>query len=166
MIRMRVLRYAALVALVVWIGGLMTLGLLVAPTAFDVVEARHVESGRMLVGYLFGVMFERFHFVAYGAGAILLISLAGRRLLGPKPVHFNVRLGLVVAMLAVALYSGLLLTKDVETAQVALGVPASTLPEGDPRRVEFARLHSRSVALVIATVVAGFVLLAYEAVES
>lgn len=165
MIRMRALRYVALVALVVWIGGLMTLGLLVAPTAFDVVDARQVESGRMLAGYLFAAMFERFHFVAYGAAAILLISLAGRRLLGPKPVHFNVRLALVVAMLAVALYSGFVLTKDVETAQVALGVPSSSLPEGDPRRLIFERLHGRSVALVIATVVAGFVLLGYEAVE-
>lgn len=162
---MRALRFVALVALVVWIGGLVTLGALVAPTAFDVVEARHIESGRMLVGYLFGAMFERFHLVAYAAGAALLASLVARRLLGPKPVHFGVRVGILSVMLAVTLYSGLVLTDAVERTQAELGVPSSTLPEGDPGRVRFEWLHGLSVALVIVTVAGGLVLLAYEAAE-
>ena len=162
---MRLFRYVALVALVVWLGGLITLGALVAPTAFDVVDARHVESGRMLVGFLFGAIFERFHLVAYGAGALLLLSLVARRLLGPKPVHFGVRTGILCVMLALTLYSGLTLTGDVERAQAELGVPSSTLPEGDPGRVRFERRHGLSVVIVIATVAAGLVLLGYEAAE-
>jgi hypothetical protein len=166
MMRMRVLRYAALVALVVWIGGLVTLGALVAPTAFAVVDARHVESGRMLVGFLFGAVFERFHLVAYAAGAVLLVSLIARRLLGPKPVHFGVRLGILCAMLAVTLYSGLILTGQVERTQVELGVPSSTLPAGDPGRLRFERRHHLSVAIAVITIVAGLVLVAYESAES
>jgi hypothetical protein len=162
---MRLLRYVGLVALVVWLGGLITLGAIVAPTAFDVVDARHVESGRMLVGFLFGAIFERFHLVAYGAGALLLLSLVARRLLGPKPVHFGVRTGILCVMLALTLYSGLMLTGDVERAQAELGVPSSTLPEGDPGRVRFEQRHGLSVAIVIATVAAGLVLLGYEAAE-
>ena len=162
---MRLLRYAALVALIVWLGGLITLGAIVAPTAFDVVEARHVESGRMLAGALFGAIFERFHFVAYGAGAVLLLSLVARRVLGPKPVHFGVRTGILCAMLALTLYSGLVLTGDVVRTQAELGVPSSTLPEGDAGRVRFERRHGLSVAIVIVTVAAGLVLLGYEAAE-
>lgn len=163
---MRVLRYLALVALVVWIGGLVTLGALVAPTAFDVVEARHIESGRMLVGYLFGAIFERFHYVAYGAAAVLLLSLVARRLLGPKPVHFGVRIGILCVMLALTLYSGLVLTDEVARTQVELGVPSSTLPEGDPGRARFERLHGLSVALAILAAAGGLVLLGYEAAEN
>ena len=166
MIRMRALRYLALVALVVWIGGLVTLGALVAPTAFDVVEARHIESGRMLVGYLFAAIFERFHYVAYGAAAVLLLSLVARRLLGPKPVHFGIRVGVLGVMLALTLYSGLVLTGQVERTQAELGVPSSTLTAGDPGRARFERLHGLSVALAILTAAGGLLLLGYEAAEN
>lgn len=162
---MRLLRFAALVALIVWLGGLITLGAIVAPAAFDFVEARHVESGRMLAGALFSAVFERFHFVAYGAGAVLLLSLVARRVLGPKPVHFGVRTGILCAMLALTMYSGLILTGDVVRTQAELGVPSSTLPEGDAGRVRFERRHGLSVAIVIVTVAAGLVLVGYEAAE-
>ncbi len=163
---MRALRYLALVALVVWIGGLVTLGTLVAPMAFDVVEVRQIESGRMLVGYLFGAIFERFHYVAYGAAALLFLSLIARRLLGPKPVHFGVRIAVLCVMLALTLYSGLVLTGEVARTQVELGVPSSTLSEGDPGRARFERLHGLSVALAIIVGTAGLLLLGYETTES
>jgi hypothetical protein len=118
---MRVLRYAALVALIVWLGGLITLGAIVAPTEPDAARI--------------GVILARFHFAAYGAGAVLLLSLVARRVLGPKPVHFGVRTGILCAMLVLTVYAG------------------------------FERRYGASMMLVIVTVAAGLVLLGYEAAE-
>ncbi len=159
---MRLLRYAALVALTVWIGGLVTLGAIVAPTAFVVVEARHVDSGRLLAGALFAAFLHRFHYVAVAAALVVLLSLVARRLIGPRPVRFGVRTALVSVMLAVTLYSGWVLVDQVERIQDEVGVPSLTLPRDDARRVRFNRLHGLSVGLLVFDVVGGLVLLGWE----
>jgi hypothetical protein len=163
---MRLLRYAALVALTVWIGGLVTLGAVVAPTSFAVVAAHHVEGGRLLVGVLFAAFLHRFHYVAVGAGCVVLLSLVVRRLIGPRPVRFGVRTALVSVMLAVTLYSGLALVGQVERIQNEVGAPSETLPPEDARRVRFDRLHGLSVGLLLFEVVGGFVLLGWETRDS
>jgi len=159
---MRFLRFAALVGLTVWVGGLVTLGALVAPTAFAVVAARHVESGRWLVGVLFAALLHRFTWVALGAGALVLVSLLARRLIGPRPVHFGIRLAVLSAMLAVTLFFGFVLLEQVEQIQNAVGVPSLVLPPDHPDRVRFNRLHGWSVVLVGFNVAAGLVLVAFE----
>ena len=162
---MRVLRYVALLALVIWIGGLIILGGLVPVTAFEVVDARQVAAGRMLVGALFAVLLERYHLVAYVCAGVLMATLVARRLLGPRPRRFGVRVGLLGLLIAMTLYSGLALTGRVEALQTEIGVPASTLPSDDPQRTRFARLHGLSVGLVIATVAGGLFLLWWEAAD-
>ena len=52
---MLALRYVSLLALVVWVGGLVALGAIAAPVTFDVIAARHVPEGRLLAGAIFGV---------------------------------------------------------------------------------------------------------------
>jgi len=49
---MLALRYVALFALVVWIGGLAVLGAIAAPVAFDVTAARHLPDARVVAGAL------------------------------------------------------------------------------------------------------------------
>lgn len=162
---MRVLRYVALVALGIWAGGTLTLGALVAPVAFATVEAEQIEGGRALVGLLFAAFLHRFHWVALGAAVVVFASLVGRRLIGPRPVHFGGRVALVATMLAVTLYSGFVLTGRVERIQREVGVPSLTLPDGSPVRVEFNRLHGLSVALMGFNVAGSLVLLGWEAAE-
>jgi hypothetical protein len=166
MVGMRALRFVSLVLLAVWIGGLLVLGAIVAPTTFAVVEAPRDGSGPTLAGLIVGAIFARFHPVAYGAGALLVVSLAARRLLGPKPLHFGVRLGAVCVMLAAALYSGFVLVPRIERAQAEINVPVASLPDGDPRRAGFERLHRLSTAVALVTILGGLVLIAYEAAES
>ena len=162
---MRVLRFVALVALGIWVGGMVTLGALVAPVAFATVETGRIEGGRALVGVLFGAFLHRFQWVALAAAAAVFASLAGRRLIGPRPVHFGARVVLLATMLAATLYSGFVLTGQVERIQREVGVPSLTLPDGDPVRAEFNRLHGLSIALMGFNVVGGLVLLGWEATE-
>ncbi len=163
---MLALRYVYVLALVVWLGGMVVLGAVVAPTTFQVLQDREPVGGRALAGELFGVMVTRFHYVAYGAGVVLLVSLAAMAVLGPRPVHFLVRTIIVAAMLAVSLYSGVVVLGGIDRIQQEVGALPSRLPPTDSRRMQFDSLHQLSTRLMMLNVAAALLLLYWEARES
>jgi uncharacterized membrane protein len=157
--RMLAVRYVALVALVVWLGGMVILGLLVAPSTFGVLQSADTANGRMLAGAVFGTILRRFHYVAYACGAILYIALFVMKFVGPPPQAFVVRAVLVFVMLVVALYSGVPVTREIEQIQSQVSGPVSRLPETDQRRIRFDQLHQRSTMLMTLNMGLGLVLL-------
>jgi hypothetical protein len=156
---MLVLRYAGVLALTVWVGGLVVLGGIAAPSIFDVLASRHVPDDRLLAGAIFGEALRRFHLLSYGCGVVLIGSLLARGVLGPRPLKFAVRLGMACVMLSAALYSGLVVLPQIAAAQAAIGAAPSSLPEGDPRRVGFGRLHALSTGLLAVPLCGGLLLL-------
>jgi hypothetical protein len=154
---MPAVRYLALATLVVWLGGMVVLGLLVAPSTFGVLEASDPVSGRVLAGAVFGEVMRRFHLLAYGCGAILLVCLFVIKFVGPPPDGFIVRAGIAAAMLALALYSGVRVSRGIAEIQSRVSGPISGLPDTDPRRVRFDRLHSMSTMLMTVNTGLGFV---------
>ena len=158
------LRYLAVVAIVVWIGGLIALGAVAAPAVFDV-TGRQIADGRLLAGAIFGEVLRRFHFVAYGAGLVLLATLVTRRILGPRPRHFGIRAGIVILMLGASAYSGVIVSGRIARLQQTIGAAPSSLPEADPRRIEFGRLHGLSTALQLIPLLGGLVLIYWELKE-
>jgi hypothetical protein len=162
---MLALRSAYLLALVVWLGGIIVLGALVAPTTFGVLEAAAPDAGRALAGELFGTLVARFHYVEYAAGGVLLVTLAAMRLLGPRPAHFAIRVGIVAAMLAVAIYSGIVVLGGIDAIQQDVGLLPSRLPLGDARRVAFDALHLLSERLMLVDLAGALALLYWEARE-
>jgi hypothetical protein len=162
---MFVVRYATLAALVVWLGGMVVLGALVAPSTFGVLQALDPQGGRVLAGAVFGDVLRLFHLLAYGCGAAMLVGLFVMKFVGPPPPGFVLRAALVVAMLAVAAYSGVLVSGELAQIQAGVQGPVSRLAENDPRRVRFDALHWRSTALMTANMVLGLVSLAWYARE-
>ena len=158
------LRYAALLMLVIWVGGLVALGAIAAPAIFDVLAAQP-DKGRMLAGALFGEILRRFHLVSYTVGGLLLGTLLLRRVLGPAPRRFAWRAGLATLMLAASAYSGLVVAARIGQLQKDIGVAPSSLPEGDARRVEFGRLHGLSTALQLVPLLGGLMLIYWEIKE-
>jgi hypothetical protein len=110
-------------------------------------------------------LLARFHYVAYRAGAVLLVTLAAIAVLGPRPPHFAVRCAIVGTMILVALYSGLIVLREVDLIQQQIGALPSTLPAGDPRRVRFDFLHQLATRLMMFNMAAALVLLYWEARE-
>ena len=155
------LRYAGLLALVLWVGGLLVLGAIGAPSIFDVVALREVADGRMLAGAIFGEMLRRFHLLSYACGAVLLLTIVIRAVLGPRPRRFAVRALIALLMLGATAYSGLVVSAQIAAAQAAIGAAPSSLPEGDPRRVQFGRLHATSTALELIPIVGGGLMLLF-----
>jgi hypothetical protein len=162
---MLALRYVGLIALTVWIGGLLVLGAIGAPAIFEMMDVRHVADGRVLAGAIFGEILRRFHFASYVCGAIVLGTLVARAVLGPRPMHFAVRVGIAVAMVAASAYSGLVVSAAIARMQAEIGAAPSSLPATDPRRAAFGRLHALSTGLELVPVVGGMMLLFWEVKE-
>jgi hypothetical protein len=156
---MLAVRYLALTALVVWLGGMVILGLIVAPSTFGVLQAADPANGRMMAGAVFGTILRRFHYVAYACGALLYISLFVMKFVGPPPQAFVLRAVIVFLMLGIAVYSGVPLTKELEQIQTQVTGPVSRLPETDPRRIRFDQLHQRSTMLMTFNMGLGLILL-------
>ena len=162
---MLALRLVYVLALAVWLGGMAILGAVVAPTIFQTLQTADPEGGRALAGLAFGAMLARFHYVAYGCGALLLVMLIIMALLGPRPKAFAVRCGLVAAMLVVSVYSGKVVLGEIEAIQREVGGLPSHLPAGDLRRIRFDELHQLSTRLMMVNLLGGLVLLYWEAAE-
>ena len=83
------LRYVYVLALSLWFGGIITIGAIVSPVS--------------------DVVLRRFFLTSYVAGALVLTTLFGMALLGPRPSGFFARFAVAVGMFAVTLYAGLAL---------------------------------------------------------
>jgi hypothetical protein len=156
---MLALRFAGLLAVAVWFGGLLALGAIAAPAIFDVIDSGQIAGGRVVAGALFGEILRRFHLVGYACGAVILLSLSARAVLGPRPRHFALGAVTTSLMLAAALYSGVILSGRIEHLHQEIGASPSSLREDDPRRLEFGRLHALSTALQLVPLIGGLVLL-------
>jgi uncharacterized membrane protein len=159
---MLALRYAALLALVVWVGGLLALGAIAAPATFDVTAWRHTADGRVLAGAIFGETLRRFHLVSYAAGGLLLLTLLTRGILGPRPRRFAWRAALATVMLAASLVSGVVVAERIAAVQAEIGGSPSALPDDDARRTDFGRLHALATGLEMIPLVGGLVLMYWE----
>jgi hypothetical protein len=159
---MLALRYVALLTLVIWVGGLLALGGIAAPSTFDVLAARQIADARLLAGALVGEMLRRFEWIAYGAGIVLLLTLIARRILGPRPHRFAWRAGIALVMLLASAYAFVGVGGRITALQREIGVAPSSLPPGDARRVEFGRLHGLSTALQVIPVLGGLLLMYWE----
>ena len=158
---MFVLRYASLLALVVWLGGIVVVATLVAPATFGVLQAQVPGGGRALAGSVLAAVFRRFYLVSLACGSFLVLSFVLQAVLGPRPRQFGIRTGIAVAMLALTIYGGSVVSPKMDNLR---SVVAAAAPE-DPARAEMGRLHGLSAALMLATGLGGLLLLFWEVRE-
>jgi len=85
--RVVALRYVYVLALSIWFGGIIMIGMIMSPV-----------SDRSL---------HRFFVTSYVSGALVLTTLFGMALLGPRPSGFFARFAVALAMLAITMYAGL-----------------------------------------------------------
>ena len=150
---MSLLRFAALVALALWIGGLVTLGGVGAPVLFEVLGS-HDPTDR-LPAVVFAAIFARVQYLAWLLGLVILASLGARAAIGPRPRRFGLRMWVVAGMLAASVASVFLIAPRIEAVRADTGGSVRALPSSDPRRVSFGRLHGLSTALMGVTILAG-----------
>jgi hypothetical protein len=157
------LRYVYLVALAVWLGGMLVLGLLVAPVLFQTLPVLSPADGRAFAGETFKALLTRFHTVAYACGGTAFVALVIMALLGPRPRHFGIRALILAAMLGISIYSGRNVLGEIDGIQAEVGAIPSRLPTGDPRRVRFDELHQLATLLMMVNIAGALGLLGWEA---
>ncbi len=156
---MIVLRYLYVLALVVWLGGMLALGGVAAPSVFAVLQEHGATAGAELAGAVIADMFRTFYRITYGCGGTMLVALAGMRVLGPKPVQFNARVAIVGSMLGAAIASG-----GPAREPSPARPPAATAAPG-LRGLGAERVRDLPVVLLLIDVVGGLSLLYWEARE-
>jgi hypothetical protein len=161
---MIVLRYLYVVALIVWVGGMLAAGALVAPVLFAVLPAEAGAAGRALAGAAFSGVLQRVLTVGEIAGVVMLVTMTILRLLGPKPLTYGVRAVLLGAMLGATAYTAHVVLPEAEALRHEMALPSAAAGD-DPRRVRFDGLHRLSTTLVTAATLAGLVVAAWEARE-
>lgn len=143
-------------SLAVWVGGLAALTAVVAPTLFR-------QTSRGAAGALFGPTLRAFGYVEMACAALLLVSSVVLWKLDPRAGWAeNVRMALVAAMILL-LFSYAFGVHPAIAEERARIASFETLPDGDPQRARFDRLHRWSVRLVGANLLAGLLLLLFSA---
>jgi hypothetical protein len=160
---METLRWASFVALGLWVGGLVALGVVAAPEMFRVLEAQDPAGGRDTAARVFGAVLDSFQYVAWVCGGVLLVSLGVRAALGPRPRRTAIRFWTVALMLSASVAVKFVIGPRINQIRASTEGPIAALSTTDPVRVRFGRLHGASTGLMLFTVVAGLGLVWVEA---
>jgi len=153
------LRAIEFLSLSLWLGGDAFLSFVVAPGAFSILGNR--DAAGMMVGYALG----RLHYAGIFLGLLFLVA----RLLRTRDFgSFTAAAALcVVLMVVLTVASQFMVSNRMERLKREM-VSVQNTPETDPRRVEFNRLHHRSVAFegaVLLLGLAGMYLLVRETIK-
>jgi uncharacterized membrane protein len=134
-------------SLSLWLGADAFLSFVVAPGAFAILGNR--DAAGMMVGF----SLTRLHFAGIFLGVVFLAArLARTHDFGSFTSAAALCVLLMVLLTAVSQFT---VSSRMEALKQELGSVQNT-PETDPRRVEFNRLHHRSVAFEGAVLLLGF----------
>jgi uncharacterized membrane protein len=133
---MSFLRYLMLLALVVWLGGLIFFAFVLAPTLFSVLPSRHLAGS--VVGRSLGTL----HWMGIISGIVfLLCSLIYNRLSRGTPGALSVRHVLICLMLALTLTSQFGIMPRMDSIRASIGGEIDAAPLDSPARAQFDALH-------------------------
>jgi hypothetical protein len=139
------LNVVALLALAFWIGSLVFFGAVLAPTAFTVLPplfANHAE-GVHAAGAVVGTAISRLHYCGLICGIVFLVAtfFLGRLQAFKMLIAQGV---LVIAMLLLTSYSQFSIIPRMDTARASAGGLIEAVPDSNPARQIFDRLHLES----------------------
>jgi len=136
---MKFFSYSERILLTLWVGGLWTVGYIVAPTLFGVLD------DRQLAGYIAGHLFTTMSYIGLVCGSLLLIGNTYR-----SGIKHRTNYILVLMIVLVAIGQFVLQPMMAE-------LKAQGLVEGSAA-ADFGKLHGVSSILFMITSIAGLIL--------
>jgi uncharacterized membrane protein len=135
------LRALMLLALIVWIGGIIFFAFVLAPTVFAVLPTHE------LAGNVVNPSLSKLHWMGVVSGVVFLVcSLLYNRARYAQFRAFSAAHVLVVIMLVLTLISQYAITPRMHALRSEMGV-IDNVSASDGRRIEFNRLHEWSTRL-------------------
>jgi uncharacterized membrane protein len=148
---MSFLRYFMLLSLVVWLGGLIFLSFVVAPTAFAVLPARH------MAGSVVSRSLTTLHWMGLVSGLVFLVVSALYSRVTTGSAHpWAGRHLLVVIMLVLTCVSQFGISPRMARLRASVG-EIDNPPLNEPARMQFHALHAWSTRLEGGVLLAGLV---------
>ncbi len=147
--------FVHLLGLSVWLGGIVALGAIAAPVLFR-------RLPRTEAGALFGPMLRVFEKVSLGAAIATVAGAAAKGWLGGQNANVwivsrDVALGVMVLLLLAANFGVHPAIRRLQEATPGIGA----LPETDPARARFQRMHKLSERMMSAQLFLGLVVLLF-----
>ena len=138
---MTFVRFLMLLALVVWIGGIIFFAFVMAPALFTILPSR--ELAGTVVSRSLGAL----HWIGIGCGAVFVLGSVAESYARTRALHvFAVRNLLVTAMLALTLVSQVVVGGRMRQLRASMGT-IDAVSSTDARRAEFDSLHQWSTRL-------------------
>jgi len=148
---MTFLRFLMLLSLVVWVGGIIFLFFVEAPSAFSIAPSRHMAG--TLVGHTLLIL----HWMGLFSGVIFLgCSMLLNSLITGSAQPLSARHIVLCGMLLLTLISQFGISPKMATLRAQFG-DIDTVPATDPGRMQFESLHQWSVRLEVGVLVLGLV---------
>jgi len=146
---MSILKFLMLLSLVVWLGGVIFFGAVLAPTVFTVLPTRH------LAGSVVSPSLNRLHWMGLISGLVFLVSSIVYTRLKTGSAHiFAARHVLIVIMLLLTMTSQFAITPRMAALRASMGDIDNVAPS-DPARVQFNFLHIWSTRLETGVLLMG-----------
>jgi hypothetical protein len=148
---MSILRFLKFLSLIVWIGGIIFLSFVEAPTAFSVAPTRHLAG--TVVGHSLGIL----HWMGLFSGVVFLGSsmlLSSLTTGSAKPLA--ARHILICAMLLLTVVSQFGISPKMAALRAQFG-DIDSVAGNDPGRMQFDTLHVWSVRLEVAVLALGLI---------
>lgn len=153
---MRILRFLLLLALIVWLGGILFFGTVMAPTLFHVLPSA-------MAGLVVSRSLALLHWIGMGCAVVIALATVMLRMRSKRPI--NMRLTVLAGMLILTAISRFEVTPRMENIRQSTGGDLQSLAKNDPRREQFDRLHHWSTGLEMGVLVLGLFLVAQIASE-
>jgi uncharacterized membrane protein len=150
---MSFLRFLMLLSLVVWLGGIIFLAFVEAPTAFSpgLLPSRH------MAGSIIGRSLDVLHYMAIVSGIVFLVaSMVLSRMTAGNARPLAARHLLIALMLLLTMISQFAISPKLHALRAEVGV-IDNLPPDSPQRREFDRLHIWSEKFEEAVLLLGLV---------
>ncbi len=147
---MPVLRFLMVLCLVVWIGGIVFFGAVLAPTVFTVLPT-HELAGRVVARSLAAL-----HWMGVVSGLVYLLVSVIYSLRAGASHPLAARHLLILLMIALTLFSQLVISAKMNSMRLQLGA-IDQVAQTDPMRIEFNRLHQWSTRVEMAVLALGLV---------
>jgi len=150
---MNVLRFFMLLALVVWIGGIIFFAAVVAPTLFKVLPTHQLAGA--VVSRSLGIL----HWMGIVCGVVFFITSMLNSYSARGAAHpFAPRHLLVYIMLALTVVSQFVVSAKLLAMRTAMGA-IDLVPVTDARRIAFNQLHAWSTRLESGVLILGLIVL-------
>jgi len=150
---MSLLRFFMLLALVIWIGGIIFFAAVVAPTLFKVLPTHQLAGA--VVSRALGIL----HWIGIVCGIVFLVTSMLNSYSARGTAHpFAFRHVLVYLMLGLTFISQFVVSAKLLAMRTAMG-EIDLVPVDDARRIAFNQLHVWSTRLESGVLILGLIVL-------